>query len=301
MSNKLEYFTKLNKAHPDEAVLKGTLIYEVIAGSRAYGCNRPDSDYDIYGICIPPLATVFPHLGGVIHGFSVNPYEFSHYEQADIFNEAGEQYSFSIFNIVRAFDLLLGCNPNIIEILFCPHVNVTHITKAGLLIRDNRKLFLSKLYINKMRAYASSQMKRARNFDPKGKRKDLVEKFGFDTKSAQNLIRLTYQAEQVLLEKDLDLQRNAKTLLDIRNGLWSLEKIEELFNSKHAEIEKLVLTSDLQAKPDESKIKSLLLECLEIQYGKISKEIVVNSEDAGLLKTIHEMTAKYAGDKHVSS
>lgn len=275
---------------------KGFLAYEAIMGSRAYGCERIDSDYDIYGILVPSLYCCFPHLGGVIHGFANNPYEFTHYEQQHIIDSSSlKEYSFHIYNIVRFFDLLLGCNPNIIEVLFAPDVNITHITKIGHLIRDSRKLFLSKLYINKMRAYAISQMKRVKDRNPIGKRKALVEIYGFDTKSAQNLIRLAYQAEQVLLENDLTLNRNAKTLLAIRKGEWSLEKIENIFNEKQLEIEKLVLTSGLQAKPDEGKIKSLLLECLELQFGKIGDKIIIEDNIASILKQINTLSGDALG------
>ena len=43
--------------------------YLTIAGSHAYGTNRPDSDFDIMGFCMPTKEVVFPHLAGEIHGF----------------------------------------------------------------------------------------------------------------------------------------------------------------------------------------------------------------------------------------
>lgn len=294
MPSHLETFKNKNLIQLPNPVLNGTLILEVIMGSRAYGCDKKDSDYDIYGVCVPPINYVFPHKAGVILNFGTNPYEFSHFEQQRIFDKTcDKEYSFSIFSVVRFFDLLLGCNPNLIETIFVPQVNISHITTIGHLIRDNRHLFLSKLYVNKMRAYAISQMKKAKNKNPEGKRKELIEKFGYDTKSAMNLLRLAYQTEQVLLEKDLDLQRNAKTLLAIRNGEWPLQKIEDIFNEKNTHIEGLILKSDLIAKPDEEQIKNLLIQCLEVQYGKITKEIVVFADAAKTLKKIHEMTQPY--------
>lgn len=61
-------------------VNNGTLIYEAIMGSRSYGTNKPDSDYDMYGILIPPICTVFGHLDNRIEGFGSNPHKFDHYE-----------------------------------------------------------------------------------------------------------------------------------------------------------------------------------------------------------------------------
>lgn len=281
-----------NLVHPNDAVLKGTYVYEVIMGSRAYGCYRQDSDYDMYGIVIPQLQYVFPHRAGIIHGFGHNPYQFEQFRQEKILDN-DKEYSFNVYSIVRMFDLLLGCNPNIIEVLFVPQEAITHITTIGHKIRNSRHLFLSKLYVEKMRSYSISQMKKAENRNPTGKREELVNKFGFDTKSAQNLIRLAYQTEQVLLEGDLTLNRHAKTLLAIRNGEWSLDKIKGIFDEKNEHIEGLILKSELRAKPDENVIKNLLLECLEIQYGKLTNEVTVYNSSQEDLKKIYEIAKKY--------
>lgn len=290
----MSHLTRLkerNLVHPSEPVLKGTYVYEVIMGSRAYGCYRPDSDYDMYGIVIPPLPYIFPHKANIIPGFGYNPYQFDQFQQEKVFDN-DKEYSFHVLNIVRIFDLLLGCNPNIIETLFVPQEAITHITTIGHKIRNNRHLFLSKLYVEKMRSYSISQMKKAENRKPTGKREELVNKFGFDTKSAQNLVRLAYQTEQVLLEEDLTLNRHAKTLLAIRNGEWSLEKIKGIFDEKCEHIEGLILKSNLRAKPDEEQIKNLLLECIEIQYGKITESITVYNDTEKAIREIHEITSK---------
>ena len=36
--------------------LKERTILWVVHGSRCYGTNRPDSDYDFKGVCVPPRA-----------------------------------------------------------------------------------------------------------------------------------------------------------------------------------------------------------------------------------------------------
>src|SRR3989304_5867165 len=49
--------------------LPTNVSYETIMGSMAYGVSSDSSDMDIYGFCIPPKSTVFPHLAGEIFGF----------------------------------------------------------------------------------------------------------------------------------------------------------------------------------------------------------------------------------------
>lgn len=56
------------------------------------------------------------------------------------------------------------------------------------------------------------------------KRINLIDKFGYDTKFAYNLVRLLNECEQILVEGDLDLERSKEMLKSIRKGEWSLEK-----------------------------------------------------------------------------
>jgi uncharacterized protein len=49
--------------------LPDNTCYMVVMGSHAYGVNSSDSDFDIYGVCIPPKDLVFPHTAGEIPGF----------------------------------------------------------------------------------------------------------------------------------------------------------------------------------------------------------------------------------------
>ncbi len=271
------------------------LVYECIMGSIAYGCATDTSDEDIYGIAIPPKHYIFSHLKGIIPGFGQNPYVFEEFMQHHVEDTGAEKkYDFTIFNIIKYFNLLYGCNPNIIDSIFVPQNCITHITQIGQLLRDNRHMFLSKLCIPKLRGYAISQFKKMENKEPVGKRLATVEKYGFDVKFASHTLRLLFQAEQILLEKDLDLTRNSQTLLAIKTGKWSMEKVKDIFDAKDKEIESLVLKSDLPAKPDESKVRDLLLECLEMHYGKISDKVIVEDSAKIALRQIAEIAEKYS-------
>jgi hypothetical protein len=71
MGSVIQKLTTINKKYiSPPAWLPNNMCYEVIMGSRAYGVNKADdSDYDMYGFCIPPKHIVFPHLAGNIWGF----------------------------------------------------------------------------------------------------------------------------------------------------------------------------------------------------------------------------------------
>ena len=49
--------------------LPGNVQYETIMGSVAYGVSSDTSDVDVYGWAIPPKEDIFPHLRGEIPGF----------------------------------------------------------------------------------------------------------------------------------------------------------------------------------------------------------------------------------------
>ena len=66
--------------------------------------------------------------------------------------------------------------------------------------------------------YAQIHKMQTKDPEPGSNRERLREKFGFDVKFAYHTVRLLNEAEQLLLEGDLDLQRNREQLKSIRRG-----------------------------------------------------------------------------------
>jgi len=118
------------------------------------------------------------------------------------------------------------------------------------------------------------------------KRMESVAEHGCDLKFAYHVVRLLGEIEQVLMEHDLDLERNREQLKSIRRGEWSLDRIEAYFESKERELESLQIVSDLRHSPDESAIKTLLLECLEMHYGNLDADISMPDKAVEALRQI---------------
>lgn len=134
-----------------------------IMGSMAYGVSDDESDYDLYGWCIPPKATIFPHLEGHITGFGQQPPAFNNWTKHHVFDSQanagrGREYDFSIHNIINYFQLLMDNNPNIIDSLFVPANCILHSTHVSNLVRDNRQMFLHKGCWHRFKGYAYSQL-----------------------------------------------------------------------------------------------------------------------------------------------
>jgi predicted nucleotidyltransferase len=253
----------------------GGLQYEVIMGSFAYGVSSDASDTDVYGFCIPNKAIVFPHTTGkYIFGYDSTVHgNFEQWQQHHVIDKSRKkEYDFSIYNITKYFRLCADGNPNMIDSLFVPYRCVTHATAIGTLLREHRFDFLSKKCWHTFKGYAYSQMHKMRIKNPEGKRKQMIEEFGYDVKYAYHLVRLLNEIEQILLEGDLDLERNREQLKEIRRGEWTIEKVEEYFNDKEKYLEEVYATSkEIPNKAQYDKIRELLFTCLEMHFEESIK------------------------------
>lgn len=262
--------------------LDDNIIYLTITGSQAYGTADTSnslgvSDVDIYGICIPKKIDLFPHLKGYIYNFGKKPNYFEQYQKHHIKDESSnKEYDFSIYNIVKFFNLLMENNPTCIDALFTPHECVLHISSVGNYLRDNRKKFLHKGCWAKFKGYSYSMVHKMNSKEPVegSKRAALRELHGFDTKYAMHLVRLLGEAEQILVEGDLDIRRNNEHLKAIRRGEVSREQILSWASEKEKQLEEAYNKSTLPFGPNEEEIKKLLMECLEMHYGSLDKVIV---------------------------
>lgn len=267
--------------------------YECMMGSKAYGVSNESSDEDIYGFVIPPKDSIFPHLAGHIQGFGKPPNVFEQYQQHHVQDPyADKEYDFSFFSIVKFFELCRQNNPNMIDSLFVPTNCIFHITHVGTMVRDARKLFLSKQCWPKFKGYAYAQVHKLKNKTPSGKRLASVEEFGYDVKFAYHIVRLMNEVEQIMSEGDLDLQRNREQLKAIRRGEWSEEQLLDYFSKKELALEGVHASCKLPEHPPEGKLRTLLLECLEHHYGKISKEVLTQVDSLDILREIHNLSGK---------
>jgi predicted nucleotidyltransferase len=123
------------------------LIYEVIAGSKAYGLDLPTSDTDIRGIYMLPNEFL---LG---KGYS----EQINNTTSDIV----------YYELNRFVHLLEQNNPNILEELFVPKDKILFMSPKIKLLYDNKDKFLTTKCRNTFGGYSISQIKKARGLNKK--------------------------------------------------------------------------------------------------------------------------------------
>ena len=116
-----------------------------------------------------------------------------------------------------------------------------------------------------------------------------MEEHGYDIKFAYHVVRLLGEVEQLMLEHDLDLTRNAEQLKAIRRGEWSIEQLESYFTDKEHELEKVYFNCSLPDKPDETAVRELLVNCPEQQYGSLEGVVVKQNQASVALNKIKKI------------
>lgn len=127
----------------DEIRQKCNPVLVGYGGSISYGTNLPTSDVDIRGIYMNPVD------------------EFIGMNNSEQYQLPGQDTT--IYSIRKAFNLLLNCNPNVIEMLGLKPEHYLLLTKEGEMILENRKIFLSKRAAKSFGGYAKAQLNRLMN------------------------------------------------------------------------------------------------------------------------------------------
>ena len=265
--------------------------YETIMGSIAYGVSDDTSDEDVYGFCIPPKEILFPHLAGEIHGFTPKAPRFEQYQQHHIQFSPTKEYDICIYNIVKYFKLCMDCNPNMIDSMFTPVNCIKHSTSVGNMVREKRKIFLSKKAWHTFKGYSYSQLYKmdVKKFEGSEKRRAEVERYGYSVKFAYHVVRLLNEVEQILTTGDIDLRQDKQRLKAIRRGEWTREQVQDFFETKQKELESLYTSSKLPHSPDTDAIESLLMNCLEEHYGDLSSVCVRPTDEGKYLRKIRKV------------
>lgn len=298
MSSALQYCRKKNLIKPPDFVISG-LILETIMGSMSYNVSKDSSDMDIYGVCVPTRNILFPHTAGYVDILDDGERpKFLQYQQHHVkCEDSGKEFDFTVFGINQFFHLLMRSTPNCIDALFTREECVKAITQAGILLRDNRHIFLSKDCWKTFRGYASSQMKLLGNKELVGQRKESADKYGYDLKFAYQAFRLLTEAEQIITTGDLDLFKGSEELRAIRNGDWTLDRFNKEFEARKVGLEEVYHKCTLPEKPDKKKARDLLLECVELHYGRnlTTADIVKQDIEVEALREINKIMEKVRG------
>lgn len=210
------------------------LILVGYGGSYAYGTNTPTSDIDIRGIYANPPEELI--------GIKPDSEQITRSETDTV-----------IYSFRKMTKLLYDCNPNTIELLGLRPCDYLYMSAAGLMLLDNRHLFLSKKAVYTFGNYANSQLNRLINKSGRGK-DDLVNNEVRSMKKALSGFASRYNAysstgskitvnnidENAVLSMNLN-NVPIKTIIQMLNELASIDKdySKSVRNTKAIEHNKL--------------------------------------------------------------
>lgn len=213
-------------------------------------------DKDVMAVSVPPLEYYF----GLQEFGSRGTQEIKRHE-----------WDIVVYEARKFIKLLAQGNPNVLMMLWLNDNLYIKITDAGRLLIDNRRAFVGRHAYKAFIGYARNQLHRMTHLAFEGymgtKRKTLVEKFGFDCKNAAHLIRLLRMGIEFLKDGQLYVQReDAKQLLEIKRGEWTLEQVRAEAEHGFQIAEQAYLASTLPVGPDVDLINKLAVEVVSMAF-----------------------------------
>ena len=119
------------------------LLFECVAGSRAYGTAGESSDVDLRGIHVQP-ASDFLRI-------SAPPDQIADARHDQVY-----------YSLRRALELLGAANPNLLELLWMPQDCIRLDSPEMALLRQRRSLFVTRQCVDTHVGYAIGQIRKAR-------------------------------------------------------------------------------------------------------------------------------------------
>lgn len=226
------------------------IAYSSVIGSRAYGLHRPDSDTDRRGFYVLPAAW---------HWSPATPKRLR--EQIELHQREGDDAVY--WEIGKFVAMLLSNNPNMLETLFTPLVEVCSDIAKPLV--ENRERFLSKRIINTYGGYARQQFEKLRanpeacaelGLQPKNYTnpgcKAGTRDIALSRRNAMHMVRMMLGGISALRDGTImvDVTDSRVGLLAIRAGTMSLKDAYTMYLELEQEFAALKATTKLPEHPD---------------------------------------------------
>ncbi len=225
-----------------ERGLREKVIYQAVIGSRAYGLDTDGSDTDRRGIYQAPTDLVL-----------------SLYDPPQQLEDDEAQECF--WELKKFLILALKANPNILEVLYSPIVEVAEPAAEALLAI--RPAFVSRLVYQTFNGYVVSQFKKMM------RSKEVKRKPNW--KHAMHLIRLLELGITILETGEPQLRtQHRDELLEIREGAWPWERVDRWKRDLHERFEAAFTATTLPERPDYATVNDYLVRARRDEFGSAS-------------------------------
>ena len=238
-------------------------ILTAYRGSIAHNMYLPSTtpnsidDIDIMAVCIPSKDYY---------------YGLKQYGSRGTKEIKQNEWDIVVYELKKFISLLAKGNPNVLSLLWVDEKHVIHQTEEGKLLRKNKDLFIGKHIYFSFSGYAKDQLYKMEHLAFQGymgeKRKQLVEKFGFDTKNAAHLIRLLRMSVEFLKDGNLIISRpDAEELISIKKGKWTLDQIKKEAESLFEKAKEAYEKSPLPSEPNHEAVNELCVTLCSMKLG----------------------------------
>ena len=196
----------IDQHNPELQWVKDNLLFMHVSGSRLYGMNREDSDYDIRGVTLAPKE------------YWVGAKKFEQFQAG--YPEEG--IDFVIYDFRKWLHLTQEVNPNVVETLYVTTDNPNVVFESvhwGFFRNAAKNLINQRAYVG-YKGYATQQLKKmVVKHGNKTGRHDIVDEYGFDLKFAAHGFRLARQGYELLTTNNITFPRpDAEVLKSVRYG-----------------------------------------------------------------------------------
>lgn len=228
----------------------GTVFYEVISGSRAYGFANENSDIDLRGIFFPKLDSVYG-----LKTFK-DPQESKDPDRV-------------LYSLKKFMTLALANNPNILELLWIDDSDLIVTNWAQMhFIKNIRESFITKKIFTTYLGYVKAQMHKIKNEgncspEMNSRRMEDIKRNGYDTKAASHVFRLLYQGYDLAWYGRLSIplrDDQVKACREIRQGLMSFKDFIGNVESLIEQFKALEQNSNLPDEPNYELINELMID-----------------------------------------
>lgn len=221
--------------------------------------SDPDSidDKDVMAVCVPDP----DHYLGLK--------DYAHRGTKEI--KRGE-WDIVIYELRKFVSLLAKGNPNVLSLLWLSPQFYLVQTDPGHMLIENRDLFVGRHVYHSFVGYAHGQLHRMTHMAFEGymgeKRKQLVERHGYDSKNAAHLIRLLRMGIEFLRDGRLYVERlvDNNELLEIKRGEWSLAQVKAEADRLFKVAEEAYLSSQLPMQADRERANALCVEVVQAAW-----------------------------------
>lgn len=244
------------------------LIHLFEGGSALHGARlEGKTDLDICGIFIEPKVNIF----------GLTPFEHCVTSTSDESRRnTADDTDICIYSLRRWAGLACKGNPTALSYLFAENAkgyiwDMEDVSIWGRYREELKKSILASSAAGHFIGFVTGQMKRLLGEKGQGKhgqRPELTLTHGYDTKAAMHAMRLCGEGLELMQTGAITYPRPEKELLiEIRQGAWSLDRVNSEVSRKLYELEEAMVASRLRRRPDHARVSETLVKMYEEFYG----------------------------------